>query len=140
MELRIVTIWATGLMSLLTFFVPIVLSCFALYALRPQIPGDYGFVAITAMLFWVCSGLPMVISYFIARKVKHLLSIIIILCPTIAYMIYYVYWLCQMFFVDALMFFWVMFAGMLFAPIMIPVWIVAVILDYYHADLKTMAL
>ena len=132
MTLRTVTIWTTGVVLLLTILVPIVLFCYASYNLIVSERLDQLGSVVYLFLLWFSSTFPLVASYFIARYLKMGISLAVILGSTIVYALVYVHGLYIMFFVNGMMFFWVMFTGMLLLPAMIPVWFVACTVDWRY--------
>jgi len=122
MNLRNVTIWTTGVMLLLTIAVPvIILFC---EGNRRPVVDNIVLSVFFGLLFWsVFGGLPFVISYIIAKKLKYVISAVILLCSTIACGVWYFYALYGMLFVDTRTFFGSQFLNVEWLPAMTPVWI-----------------
>ena len=123
MNLRNITIWTTGVMMVVAtvgaFMFPFVVIGFVddliIYPLPP--------------LIWLLTGLPLLISCIIVeKKLKHSISICVLLVSTVIYGILYVLVWYLSFFVD-------LRYGFLFVvgfPIMIPFWITAYVLDRFY--------
>ena len=117
MNLRNVTIWTTGVMMLLVAVLP---SVFLWW---------HDNIAL-ALVVWVFSGSPLVISFVSAINVERHLSLIILFVSTIAYCILYIFqWYAVLSSSDGLAVFGLFAIGIFASPVMIPAWIAAYVLD-----------
>ena len=121
MNLRIATIWTTKAMLLLTTAYHVYFAAF--------IPCAH--ITASPSFLWFSSAFPLIISFIIAKRLKHPLSLNILFYSTIAYTIWYVYILYEPlrnlltygYRMDSLDIF---FVGFFSLPVMIPVWFAAV--------------
>ena len=120
MNLRAVTIWTTGITFFLTSLLPAWLIC---------VTGEPALTFIIASLFWFFSSAPSLVSLGIACCLKSDRSLKVILGATIVYVLLYIIGL-SLFFTglteDGT---WLVVVGILFLPTMIPVWIIALVLN-----------
>ena len=119
MNLRNVTIWTMGVMLIVatvgafifSFLVIGFVDDLIIYPLPP--------------LIWLLTGLPLLISCIIEKKLKHNMSFCVLLVSTVIYGVLYVLVWYLSFFVD-------LRYGFLFVvgfPLMIPVWIAALVVN-----------
>ena len=125
MSLRTVTIRTTAGGLFLTTTMPVLL--FFGGFLRSS--GIIASISI-AMLLWLFSAPPLIISFLVAKKLKYGMPAIVILLTTIAYCILYVYgWCVQWFMTSRDTGIWAL--GILALPVMFLAWCLALFLDYY---------
>jgi len=84
---------------------------------------------------WMGCGWPLVVSYFISRKLKCPASSAILFLSTIGYGIFYIY---AMYAVltpgsDGMVILVLYFLGLMSLPIMLPVWITVLVMSAYYA-------
>ena len=85
-----------------------------------------------AVLFWLASGTPLLVSYFVSRNLRYAAAHLLLFFSTIAYSIAYVLVLYLAFFVDGMMLILLLYIGVVSLPVMIPTWITAYIVDWRH--------
>jgi len=123
------TIWTTGLMLILTFVVSTCLT----FSAWGKAPIDTLFGAVRCLLFFfLITGSPMFVSYFVSKNVKYAIPIFILFVSTVAYAIVYVWWAYRAVFfggwdIPALLGICIMLL-----LLMIPVWIIAVVIEIRH--------
>ena len=119
MNLRNVAIWTTGVMLVGTTVLPLWIASFE----SKDIFSAFGII-------WLLSGSPILISFVLAKTLERTISTIILLCSTITYAIWYVYWLHFIFFSGQdLAMMVILFIGIWSLPVMLPAWIVAYVLN-----------
>ncbi len=134
MHLRKVTIWATGLLLLLTFIVPTAIYGDGLLRHGPHLP--WAEFCLAVFWFWALSGSPLIVSCFVAQKLKGGVPSVILLLSTLGYAVLYAFALLQLQFADTAWWQWIfgkehimvpfmMLVGMVSMPMMLPAWIVA---------------
>ena len=131
MNLRNVTIWTTGVMLVLTLLIPVGVIAYA-EVFNHNI--DFYHNTDIVWLTWLLSGTPLLVSFILAIKLKHKVSSVILLVSTIVYAIWFTF-LSIAISMDtcgcaALVFFLI---GPLSLPVMLPVWITALILNWQRA-------
>jgi membrane-bound metal-dependent hydrolase YbcI (DUF457 family) len=89
--------------------------------------------AIVLIALPLSSSLPLVISLLIARTLKHNIPILILFVSTVVCALWYAYYLYQMLFVNFWWYIGICLVGFGFLFVMIPVWIVALILNRHFA-------
>ena len=84
---------------------------------------------------WLLSSAPLLISFVLAITLKRTVSTVILLCSTIAYAIWYAYWLHFIFFSDhEFASLAIIFIGIWSLPVMLPAWITALILNWRYVQ------
>ena len=133
MNLRNVTIWTTGVMMILVAIVPA-----GLIALL-----GYGDAIVSSLILWLFSGTPLLVSFALAVKLEYKISTIILLLSAIAYGLWFVQIASNVVSMVSsthlncncgleLLFF--LTIGPLSLPVMLPVWITALVLNWRYAQ------
>jgi len=127
MNLRNVTIWMTGLMMIV--MIAVLVMVFVILAKVPEVNA--------AILFWLASGTPLLVSYFVARNLQYVIPTLILLFSTIAYGIAYAWVLYLAFFIDGMMLILLLYIGVASLSVMIPAWTTAIVIELRHRKKKT---
>ena len=126
MNLRNITIWMTAVLLFLVTLQPMALL------FGGFLRSDGGLGIGIAVVLWLLSGPPLLISLLIALKAKSRISAAILLIATIIYGIAYSGgWCVQYFLTSQDVGIWAL--GILSLPVMIPVWIAALKLNGHDA-------
>jgi hypothetical protein len=124
MNLRKVTIWTTGAMLIGT-----VVVSFSVAFLLENFTNKVGH----AVFIWFLNGLPVLVSFFVAREIKFEIPAVILLVSAIAYGLLYVLGLCGNIFdpgnLGNVLWFYL---GIWTFPIAFPTWILVLRLNTYY--------
>ena len=127
MNLRNVTIWTTGVMMVGAF---VFSAGFNLALIIYGLGISYFMAAISRALFFGCLiASPFAISYFTAKKLKNTFPFVILLVPTVACVIVYIFQLYLVLFVEVMEFFLLSGVAILSLPVIILARIIALALD-----------
>ena len=152
MNLRTITIWTTALMLIVAIFAPFLnlgrnFGGFAQLPIPIEmiIPTIFGRLIISlgmAIFFLLLTGSPLVVSLIIARKLKpFIVPNFILLVSTIVYAMLFSYWWSLATDGGSCMNgIFVCYIAPSSLPVMIPVWIIAVVLNRHYVKKVTAAM
>ena len=135
MNLRTITIWATGLILIAAIVLPVAVMACSVYAVHDRFQVIFS--------SWIFSSTPLLVSLVLAAKLRYRIPIAILLASTIAYAIWLAVTLfpvCQFIMTsgqDGPAGMALFIVGLVALPIMIPIWITAIVLNRRYTKKAT---
>ena len=129
MSLRTITIGITGVVLLAPMVVPAIMLFNVDHNSGHWNIGELLSLAVCrGLIFWLFGGLPLLVSLFLAIKLKHSSSSVILFISTMAYGVWYAT-VCSVCFDGYLGPVLLVFVGVLSLPVMLPLWSIALYLE-----------